>query len=230
MRDLSREEIENSDSGIFSSLDNENNLLVSFGGIWQGMGIPVYEFFNTIKNVECDKMFLRDLNQTWYNRGVDKKIKSSEELTNYLERSISQNGYKKVTFLGNSMGGYAAIMFGTRLKVDNVLSFAPQTFIDRWRRLLYFDRRWKDRMKVIYRTKEGNEELVDLKKLLMNTDGIKTNIDIYYSPKHRLDKIHAERLKETENVNLIPIESGGHGVVKTLRDRGVLKKIIEEKF
>jgi hypothetical protein len=128
------------------------------------------------------------------------------------------------------MGGYAAILFGTKLKVDSVLSFAPQTFIDRWRRLLYFDRRWKDRMKVIYRAKEGNNNLIDLKKHLMNTNGIKTDIDIYYSPKHRLDRIHAERLKVTGNVNLIPIESGGHGVVKTLRDKGVLKEIIQEKF
>ena len=41
------------------------------------------------------------------------------------------------------MGGYAALLFGNILKVDKVLSFAPQTFIDKTNRLINCDFRWR---------------------------------------------------------------------------------------
>jgi esterase/lipase len=57
----------------------------------------------------------------------------------YLEGIIKINKYDNICFIGNSMGGYAAILFGTLLNIDNIISFAPQTFIDKFNLFLYFD-------------------------------------------------------------------------------------------
>ena len=45
---MNRIEIENTKTSILSEINNNKQLLVSFGGIQQGLGIPVFEFFNSI--------------------------------------------------------------------------------------------------------------------------------------------------------------------------------------
>ena len=53
-----------------------------------------------------------------------------------------------------------------------------------------------------------------------------TNIKVYsiYGQEDRLDKIHTERMR-SNGIN-ISSYSGGHNVVKTIRDNGELIKII----
>ena len=215
--ELSQSSINDSKSGILTEFNESKNLLVTFGGISQGIGIPVFEFFNSVKELDCDKIFIRDFHQGWYQKGVDDHIDSVQGLTDYLQQTIDKHNYQKVLFMGNSMGGYAAILFGNLLQVDQILAFAPQTFISSRMRLRHLDFRWKNQMKRIQSYKKEQPHYFNLKDFLNNdTRYIPTNI--YYSPKHRLDRLHAENLKGMDNVTLHPIEKGGHAVVKTLRD------------
>ena len=64
--------------------------------------------------------------------------------------------------------------------------------------------------------------LYDLSKLCFQN----INVQIIYGYNHNLDKIHAERMKN-KNV-IITGKFGGHGVVKKLRDNGMLVKIIND--
>ncbi|MEM9829421.1 MAG: hypothetical protein AAF944_02225 [Bacteroidota bacterium] len=228
MSKITREEIENKKIGVLVDSNRKSRLLVSFGGVRQGIEIPVFEFFNSISEIDCDKIFLRDFSQAWYQKGVDRSINDVDRVIHFLTNSIRKNQYKKVCFLGNSMGAYAAILFGTMLNVDRVISFAPQTFIDRWHRLLYADKRWKTEIKSIYAYENKIEEYFDLKQYLNSKNNYKTKIDIYYSPTHRLDKAHAERMRKSLNIKLTPIKEGGHGVVKTVIDNGSLVTLVEE--
>lgn len=230
MNKLDKNSIENSSSGILIELNNNKNLLVSFGGINQGLGIPVFEFFNSLKELECDKIFIRDFNQMWYQNGADKNIDSILELRNFLEEKMVEGKYEKVCFMGNSMGGYGAILFGTMLNVHNIISFAPQTFIDTFNRLISFDYRWKKQMNSIHKNPRKVKSFFDLKVYLNKNDNYNSIISIYYSSKHRLDKIHAERLKNIKGVQLFSFKEGGHSVVKTLRDSGKLNILLKEIF
>src|SRR5690554_537187 len=108
---MKKEEIEEYKNGNLIDLQGNKNLLVSFGGIYQGLGIPVFEFFNSISDIECDKIFLRDFNQAWYHKGVDSNLDDMEKVIEFLRSTIRKNKYDKVCFLGNSMGGYAALLF-----------------------------------------------------------------------------------------------------------------------
>ena len=224
---MNREEIENTKTGKLEDFNGNKNLLVSFGGMMQGLGIPVFEFFNSISDIPCDKIFLRDFHQAWYQKGVDDELDHIEKIIEYLKQIISQNEYKKVCFLGNSMGGYGAILFGNILQVDRVLAFAPQSFINRWHRLINGDRRCQEQAENMYSFKNKRVDFFDLKKYLKNNPPNKTILDIFYSPNHVLDKKHAERLKKIKNVVLHPIQKGGHEVVKTVRNNGQLKAIIK---
>ena len=203
--------------------EKSKNLLVSFGGIRQGLGIPVFEFFKSLSLLSCTKIFIRDFYQAWYHLGVDEQINSMGALENYLRKFIANGQYEKICFLGNSMGGYAAVLFGTRLRVDKVLAFSPQSFIDRKNRILYRDFRWKDEIKNMRRSRVNTE---DLKNTLKFTPPDTTKIDVYFSRNHRLDRIHAKRLTGITNVSIYPKDENGHNLVKNMRSSGELEKIL----
>jgi len=214
--------------GILIEKNDSTHLIVTFGGVNRGIGVPVFEFFNILRENNTDKAFVRDFLQMWYLNGVDDEISTFEKLKVQLESVIK--GYEKVTFIGNSMGGYAAILFGVLLKVDKVVAFAPQTFIDAKNRFWRFDRRWRIQINKIHRTKLYME-YYDLKsffnKIQINQEIKKTSIDIYYSTKHRLDRQHAEQLKNFKNVTLYGYKDGGHEVIKTLKSSGELRTVLK---
>ena len=57
--------------------------------------------------------------------------------------------------MGNSAGGYAAILFGLLLKVDKVVAFSPQTFFGPFKNLINRDFRWaKQQLKIYQKTKK----------------------------------------------------------------------------
>jgi len=226
---LKREEIETTRKGLLVEINNKKHLLVSFGGIRQGLGIPVFEFFNSLVTMDCDKIFFRDYEQAWYHKGVDSEIDSIDKILIFLKKIIKEEEYKKVCFLGNSMGGFAAILFGSILNVDKIIAFAPQIFIDKKNRFFKADSRWKEQIVNLYNSPGISSEYFDLKKVIKNSN-LKVDIDIYYSSKHNLDRKHAERLKNINNITLHPINNGGHSVVKELRDSGDLKKLLQLSF
>jgi hypothetical protein len=226
---MDRKSIEETNSGLLTDISGRKNLLVTFGGIQQGIGIPVFEFFNSVSELESDKLFIRDFEQAWYQKGFDEKVRSIDAIADYLETLINSQKYQNVCFLGNSMGAYAAILFGARLNITQVIAFAPQTFINPLKRLWYRDFRWRKQMQKIYANPSKQQEFYDLKKYLSSIH-FDTKIHIYYSPNHRLDAIHAKRLEKNPSVNLHAIEKGGHSVVKTVRDRGELGELINDAF
>jgi hypothetical protein len=216
----------NSKLSISQIIEGHDKLLVSFGGIRQGLGVHVFEFFKSLENLDCDKIFIRDFNQAWYHKGIDKDQSSINETVLYLKEKCK--GYKKVCFLGNSMGGYASILFGVLVEVDTILAFSPQTFIDRFNRLKYLDRRWKKQIQSIYSSNAKQPTFFDLKKVLKTKRNIKTKIFIHHSSKHRLDNAHAQRIRNLNNVKVFPHSQGGHAVVRWIKEKGELISIIEE--
>lgn len=228
--DLNRKDIESSKEGLFHLVAKSENLLVTFGGVQQGIGIPVFEFFNSVKDLNCDKIFIRDFSQTWYQKGIDDETNHIDLLEKKLKDIIEENNFKKICFIGNSMGGYAAILLGSLLKINSVLSFAPQTFIDRKNRLINLDFRWRKEMREIHKNPSKKPEYFDLLNFLNKNNNPETAIEIFYSPKHRLDKIHAERLRGFKNIELIPTIEGGHNIIKTIRDTGELNTLLNSFF
>ncbi|MBA3685068.1 MAG: hypothetical protein H0W72_07475 [Planctomycetes bacterium] len=226
---LQRAELEQSTHGILTDVAGRSDLLVSFGGVRQGLGVPVFEFFNSIADLDCDKIFIRDFSAAWYQKGVDAEIDSLDKLIGFLRSSITRSAYGRVCFIGNSMGGYAAILFGSIVDAHRVIAFAPQSYIDWWNRLVSRDRRWKQEIGLVHRNERRNSTYFDLKKHLERT-AYRTRIDLYYSPDHRLDRKHCERLSGSRNVVLHPLAEGGHEVVKAIRDKGQLKELIRSAF
>lgn len=127
------------------------------------------------------------------------------------------------------MGNYAAILFGMWLDAHNIISFAPQTFIDKKNRLWYRDKRWSCQIAKVHKARLC-PEYYDLKNVFNRLGEYKTRISVYYSYNDRLDRIHSERIGRYDGVSLYRFKAGGHEVVKELRKSGELVLIFTRLF
>lgn len=212
-------------SGWWFRSNGHPHLLIALGGIKQGLGIPPFEFMRSLEDMPCDRLFLRDFNQAWYHMGIDDQRNSLAAVLVSIRELIHQHSYRKVVVLGNSMGGYGALLLGHLLQANTVLAFAPQTFIGPWMRLWHGDQRWKEQLAHVHASRQATPAYFDLKRVLKSGRGA-TTIHVYYSPSDVLDAVHARRLQGLPGVELHAIADGAHEVVKVLRDSGTLHQLI----
>lgn len=198
--------------------DTTKPLIITFGGISGQFHQPLFEFKKFLqKNVDCHFIYLKDTKQAWYQRGVVGLGDTIPEVVQSLKNIIKNINYSKTITLGSSMGGYAALLFGKLLEVDKILAFVPQTFISQKDLRTQGDLRFIGPIDAMHASTQVIHD--DLSKFVYK-DG---QVTIVYGKDELIDKIHADKIR---NATLEPYE-GGHCVVKTLRDKGILIKIIQ---
>jgi hypothetical protein len=127
---------------ITDYLAESDVMLVAFGGIMGFRAIPPVEFWRITQNTPAKKIFLRDLSQAWYQAGLPALAVYIDGIADYLRRQVDEQKPKRLVMIGNSMGGYAALLFGLLLNADVSISIAPQTFLGLARRVSCLDFRW----------------------------------------------------------------------------------------
>lgn len=202
-----------------------SNLYIFFGGIAAGIAMPPFEFYNAARILEENKIFVRDVTQCWYHNGLAGESRDILSTAEWLKNEIRKLNPERVFFVGNSMGGYAAILFATLVGQGEVIAFAPQTFISPSLRFKSGDRRWFRKIFRTYVRGFFKHKIWDLAALLLEKRQSQ-KISIYVSRTHRLDHVHASHLKGIPGVQIYEFDGGGHGLVKMLRDEGKLPAIM----
>src|SRR5207247_419307 len=100
--------------------------IVAFGGIGGGVGVPHYEFFRVLDGLRVNRVFVRDIDQRFYHRGVRGLGVAFAEVGANLEALLPPRS-ETVVFVGSSAGGFAAIALGSLIGVDRVVAVAPLT-------------------------------------------------------------------------------------------------------
>lgn len=107
-----------------------STLIICFGGMALKFGgILPFEFLTYLKAnyLNCDLIFYIDTQQCHYHRGLKDITDSIDSTVEYINSKLQYN-YEKIIFMGVSAGGYAAILFGSLCRnVSNVICFLPQT-------------------------------------------------------------------------------------------------------
>lgn len=220
--------LDTGESILFDLHEQNAPVLIAFGGFAGAMGLPPFEFFQLTHNYPTGKIYIRDLTQTWYQKGIPGVAPNMEELARFLKKTLGGKKPSKLVLVGNSMGGYAAIVMGVLLNADVVHAFSPQTFIDSENRARYRDRRWAEQIENIYALQDCCH--LDLRTFLSSRRKFNGTLNLYYSKEEEMDAIHAERLRGLYNVRLHCFTEGGHSLIKHLRDNGSLAKIIVESL
>jgi predicted esterase YcpF (UPF0227 family) len=189
----------------YKILNNNKNLIICFGGFYLKMGnIPPFEFLNYLSSIytnKCDLYFFIDRKQCWYHNGIHNITTNIDETVDYLKNIIKN--YEKVIFMGNSAGGYAAILFGSLCNVSNVISFIPQTILNN----------------------PINPKYKNLKEIINNTTNYLLHGDLSVKNKNNLHHIrHCNNLHYYKNVKIVTHNNGN---VKIMRNNGYIKEKID---
>lgn len=82
-----------------------------------------FEWYGTRVPYAHKHIFIRDIQKQWYLTGVNGAINSPEKLLSFLQAETKD--YQIIT-LGSSAGGFAAVLYGSLLKANLMLSFNGQ--------------------------------------------------------------------------------------------------------
>ena len=127
-------------SAIREELEIESDvLLIAFSSMRLNHAVVPFEYDGVLRDVPVKKIFVRDLNQFWYQRGLPGIAGNLAGVGDYLTALIARQSVKKVVTLGGSMGGYAAIYYGWYVAADETHAFAPKTFLSPLKRLIHGD-------------------------------------------------------------------------------------------
>jgi pimeloyl-ACP methyl ester carboxylesterase len=201
---------------------DSRTLLIAFGGLNRLIGIPPFEFLSLTGELPVKRMFVRDQREAWYHRGIPQHGRSIEEIADSLGRLISEHRVERLVVAGNSAGGYAALLFGTLLGAETVLSFAPQTTLDLDTLAQIGDHRWDEHLRPL----KLEPRWVDLGAALPDARRAETRYQVYFDDSLPIDRLHAERLLGLDGLRLYRFGRGAHYLVRSLRDSGALGRIV----
>jgi hypothetical protein len=206
-------------------IPGSSKLYFIFGGVAAEMAMPPFEFYASARIIEENKVFLRDFSQAWYQNGLPGVGSDLYAIRDFIQGKIAELKPEEVFFVGNSMGGYAAILFAALVGRGTAIAFAPQTFVSPLKRLRHRDRRWSKQIAGMYLRTAFKAHIWDLKACLKPLQN-ETRIEIFVSEDDPLDYLHALRLRGLEGVQIHECPVGGHTLVKQLRDEGKLPAIL----
>lgn len=201
-----------------------HTLLVTFGGLNHGISMPRHEFLNITERLPAKRMFIRDSSQCWYQSRLNGLGRGIGPIVQKIEDVKTSADCEKTVCIGNSMGGYAALLVGNLISADSVIAFAPQSFLNRRLRFLYWDRRWTGKIKKLHSVEYLDSRFLDLKPELENQRYRRA--DIYVDFDSRLDAIHARRLEALDRTYIHNRKGGHFDLVKNMRDSGELEKLL----
>jgi pimeloyl-ACP methyl ester carboxylesterase len=216
-------------AGVAMSLDmgsDSRALLVTFGGMRSLVGIPSFEFVRLTGEIPVKRLFVRDPRQSWYHRGLRKHGRTLASVADAVGDLIARHEVERVVMVGNSAGGYGALVFGTLLGADEVFAFAPQTVLDPGLLAEMNDHRWDDMLAPLIKKGALEPRWADLGVALPEARHTDTRYNVFFDERIRGDRLHAERLRHVEGVRLYKFGRGGHALVRALRDCGALERML----
>lgn len=206
---------------------DSRTLLIAFGGMRGAeIGVPAFEFSAATEGLPVKRLFVRDLRQAWYHRGVPEYGDTLHSVADGLRALVAQHEVERLVMAGNSAGGYAALVFGTLLEADAVLSFAPQTVLDVDILAKMGDHRWDAQLVPIAAAGQLDRNWMDLREAIPRESDGKTRYQVFVDEELQVDRLHAQRLESLAGLRLYRFGRGGHGLVRALREAGALQRLL----
>ena len=186
--------------------------------------MPPFEFVKAANIITEHKIFVRDFSQAWYHRGLPGISNNLTETSNYLKERINTYNPEETVLIGNSMGGFAAILFASMLSNCRAIAISPQTYLGIGKRLVNRERRWRSELRKTYFYSFFGERCYDLASI--NPKNSSWYADILLSAHHSRDLSHARNVVHIPQIRIHKFDCKSHRLVKKLRDVGMLNKIL----
>ena len=210
-------------------------LVIAFGFVsWTTR--PAFDFYGRLRKLEqvsgqpLNKILVRDSGNAWYHRQIAGLGNHVDETAQALRELVRRIAPSQVTTLGQSMGAYAAVMYGLLLDAQQIVAFGPLSFLDVRQARLYHELRWLPVMESLVQDPplSGYYDLAALCRaratehtqlhLVFGTRPDAANSGASASESVNLDAMHAQRLAAFGRCTLHPFPHSGHAVVQHLID------------
>jgi hypothetical protein len=170
-------------------------------------------------DLEFKKLFVADIRNCWWHTEFDGlEGDGPPSLKTFLLNEIKKANVEKTLYVGVSMGGYGAILFGCLTNATKVMAFSPQTNISKGKR---------ERIYRKFGPAKFYEDFIDLKNVIENTENKKTVYKIWYGNLNNNDTIAAKRISHLENIHIYPIRSSKHNVITPVLKQGLFREELE---
>jgi hypothetical protein len=207
--------------------DSETMFLV-FSTMSDGSVPPPFEFLAASSRLHVRRLFLRDVQNVWYQHGIAGLGNSVDVAAASLRAIAGEHGTKRLTAIGYSAGAYAALQFGTLLGADRVLALEPQTCIRREWLDEIGDDRWDAALGRLDALGGPDPRCADLREAITRDRHGDTRYEVHYNGLFPADERHALRLEGLPGVELVKREPDGKTIVRSLRAAGDLERMFQE--
>lgn len=201
-----------------------DRLYILFGGVLGQFGMSNFEFARSARILDYSHIFLRDPSRSWYQNGLPGIGGTVQEIADFLARRIDDIGATDVRFIGNCMGGFAALLFCSLVRQGRAIVFAPQSFLSPERCNFHEDHRVPHLLKNLWST-PSEAHIYDLQPWL-KANRPELSAEIYVSTSDRHDLAHARELSGFKNIRINYFEEGGHALIRHLGTQGLLPAIL----
>ena len=182
-----------------------DKVFLCFSGLRPPMGLINLqdEEFVKVRN-DATAIFIIDKVRSWGNIDWDQVIKiASPYLIN-----------KRVFTIGNSMGGYCAILASRHFLIEKVIAFVPQYSVHK--SIVPLERRWD-----VDKTDMTGWKYISLEGSFDDN----TEYHIFYGSDE--DEIHRKLFPKQKNIKIY-IYEGDHALVQILKSKGILYDLISD--
>jgi hypothetical protein len=206
MLDTEREDTPN----IMWEISKGEPVVIAFTGMADRLHEMSFEWVNSTRQKSCSKIYCKDPDRLWFHTWT------LEDLEAKLRDLLSEMNPSRVTCIGASAGGYAAIYFGHVLEADRVHAFGPQTYISKG--MIHYE----NKTIMMY---EMGLPCHNLKDILLQDNG-KTGYKIHTGSEEQ-DLLHASNLEGSPGVEVVRYSCDTHACAsQLLKSQGILHKII----
>lgn len=180
--------------------------------IYTGRANMVVNFLDLVQNTGLanrNLVLIRDFYATNYSRGVSPEIPDLESLIDWHEEHLrSHPQVTEIHNIGNSSGGYGAMLFGYLLGAKKVFAFAPRTA----------------------QLSTADKAKAFLKDLISTGNGV-TEYFIHFVPSNKRDRAFAEYYEGSPGVVLCPHHHStpgkpDHAVMGSLMETGEMRGLL----
>lgn len=192
--------------------------VVAFTGVGYGLGaVQTEEFRKSLTSFgesggTLPIVFVIDKRRRWYNDGIIDGISQS------LDCLLKSLGSETSVFIGNSMGGFGAIVFAKRVKTcRRVIAFSPQSSVNP--EVVPFEKRWNE-----WRTDIRNWDVKDALEELSSD----VSYHLMFGAEDATDVLHAQRFESLRlsHVHSTIVPGCEHDVARVLKERGLLSDLL----
>ncbi|UQB41504.1 tetratricopeptide repeat protein [Thiomicrospira microaerophila] len=198
------------DNDFFKFIQNKDSdkLVVFFSGV----NAKSFMGYKLVEDFDCNKIFIRDVNKSWYHGNIENVSKDIDDLVDYIRSYADKFERENITFIGSSMGAYAALLIGLILNVGKVIAFGPQIYINK-----YLPNNPRD------------DSYIKYKNLIPFLTQSTNCVDIFIGANDIVDLYQVKDI-DKRNVKIYKVFSQPHNVMYFLNKVGVLKEYIRCKI